>query len=250
LALQTLDYMEVLTSARHFEFTAPVWHRALNCGFRVTATAGEDSILSLHATAILGSSRLYAYLGEKLDWPGWVEAIRKGRTFVTNGPLVRTTINGEIPGAEIELPAAGGEVVVEGRVDSIVPLEKVEIFQNSEVVETIPWPAGRRDLSFSRRIPISESSWISVRASARKMLHPIDDSFVVGETGPTYVLCGDQRIRSRADAEYFVEWIDDISEQAKAHPGWRSEKEKEHVLSQFGEARRILVRRAEEAGSR
>ncbi len=248
MALETLDYMEVLTSARHFEFTAPVWHRALNCGFRVTATAGEDSILSLHGTPILGSSRLYAFLGEKLDWAGWVEAIRKGRTIVTNGPLVRTTVNGEIPGAEIQLPADGGDAVVEGRIDSIVPLEKVEIFRNGEVVETIPWPSGQKGFSFSRRVPVTESSWITVRASASEMLHPIDDSFVVGETGPVYLLCGDQKIRSRADAEYFVEWIDDITEQAKAHPGWRSEKEKEHVFAQFGEARKILVRRAEEAG--
>ncbi|MBI1357849.1 MAG: hypothetical protein GC160_26225 [Acidobacteria bacterium] len=250
LALETLDYMEVLTSAGHFRFTAPVWHRALNCGFRVTATAGEDSILSLHATPILGSSRLYAYLGEKLEWPAWVDAIRKGRTFVTNGPLVRTTVNGEIPGGEIHLPAGGGEVLLEGRVDSVTPLDKIEIFRNGKVVETLPWPQGERGVSFSRRIPVDESSWITVRASADRMIHPIDDSFVVGETGPTYILCGDQKIRSRTDAQYFVEWIDDITEQAKAHPGWRSEKEKTHVLDQFAEARRILVRRAEEAPAR
>ncbi|MBS1983492.1 MAG: PD40 domain-containing protein, partial [Bdellovibrionales bacterium] len=57
LALGSFDYMEVMTSAGHFTWSERIWHRALNCGFRVTASAGEDSILNLHATPILGSAR-------------------------------------------------------------------------------------------------------------------------------------------------------------------------------------------------
>jgi hypothetical protein len=34
---------------------------------------------------------------------------------------------------------------------------------------------------------------------------------------------------------------------ARAHPGWRSEKEKAHVLGQFKEARDVFVARAAEA---
>jgi Tol biopolymer transport system component len=244
LALESFDYFEVMTSASHFRHTAPVWHKALNCGFRFTATGGEDSILSLHATPILGSARLYAYLGEKLEWPRWVEAVRKGRTFVTNGPIIRTTVNGEIAGSEIRLPVEGGRVTVQGRIDSIVPLDKIELFVNGQVAATIPWPAGEQGLSFSRQVDMKRSSWITVRASAARASHPIDDSYIVGESGPVYVICGDRKIRSAADARYFVEWIDDITRQAEAHPGWRSDKEKSHVLGQFAEARKIMSDRA------
>ena len=38
----------------------------------------------------------------------------------------------------------------------------------------------------------------------------MDDLYVVAETSPVYVYCGDQPIRSREDAEYFIRWIDDI----------------------------------------
>jgi hypothetical protein len=62
-----------------------------------------------------------------------------------------------------------------------------------------------------------------------------------------YVLCGSQPIRSREDAEYFIRWIDEITQMAAQHAGWRSEKEKKHVLGQFGEAREIFVQRAREA---
>ncbi|MEO7651361.1 MAG: CehA/McbA family metallohydrolase, partial [Bryobacteraceae bacterium] len=184
LALGSFEYLELETSASHFTNTAPVWHRALNCGFRITASAGEDSILGLHATAILGSSRLYAYVGGKLEWPRYVEAIRRGRTFVTNGPLLALTVDGHIPGDEIRLPAEGGTVELNASVQSIVPLEKLEVYFNGKVIESSDGSPIRK------RIPIDRSGWITIRATNSKPQHPIDDSYVVGETSPVYVYKG------------------------------------------------------------
>ena len=245
LALGAFDYLEVHTSATHFTNTAEVWHRALNCGFKVTASAGEDSILSLHATPILGSSRLYAYLGGKLEWPRWVEAVKQGRTFVTNGPLLRLEVDGRIPGGEIMLPKDGGPVQVEASVESIVPLDKLELFFNGKPIETIALH-GRRG-QISKRVAVPSSGWFTLRASHSQPQHPIDDSYVVGETSPVYVCTGGQQIRSKQDAEFFQKWIDDITRQAVEHPGWRSDRERQHVLGQFSEARRIMVQRANEA---
>jgi hypothetical protein len=245
LALGSFEYLEVMTSAGHFTNTVKAWHRALNCGFKVTASAGEDSILNLHATPILGSARLYAYLGPKLEWSAWLDAIRKGRTFVTNGPLLRFDINGEIAGGEIKLPASGGSVMVNARVDSIVPLEKLELFFNGKVVETVDL-AGKKSAHFSKRIPVTTSGWFTLRASNSKPQHPVDDSYVVGETSPIYVYTGDKAIRSPEDAQYFIRWIDDITRQAEQHPGWRSDKEKQHVLGQFKQARQVFVERSQQ----
>jgi TolB protein len=241
LALGSFEYLEVHTSAAHFTGTAPVYHRALNCGFRITASAGEDSILGLHATPIIGSSRLYAYVGDKLDWADYVEAIRRGRTFVTNGPLLTLTVDGKIPGDEIRLPADGGSVELNASVQSIVPLEKLEVFFNGKVIESSNGSA------IHKRIPINQSGWITIRASNSKPQHPIDDSYIVGETSPIYVYKGDQPVRSKVDAQYFITWIDDITKQAQAHPGWRSERERSHVLTQFQQARKVFEQRAQEA---
>jgi hypothetical protein len=241
LALGSFEYLEVHTSAAHFTHTARVYHRALNCGFKVTASAGEDSILGLHATPIIGSSRLYAYVGDRLEWDNYVEAIRRGRTFVTNGPLLSLTVNGRIPGDEIQLPAAGGAVDLNASVQSIVPVEKLEVFFNGRVI------VSSNGSPIRKRIPIDQSGWITVRASNSKPQHPIDDSYLVGETSPIYVYKGVQPIRSKADAEYFITWIDDITRQAQAHPGWRSDRERSHVLGQFQQARKVFEQRAAEA---
>ena len=240
LALGSFEYIELQTSAAHFTWTAPIFHRALNCGFRITASAGEDSILGLHATPIIGSSRLYAYVGDKLEWSRYVEAIRRGRTFVTNGPLLTLTVDGRIPGDTIQLPPEGGAVEVNASVQSIVPIEKLEVFFNGKVVESSNGGPIRK------RIPISRSGWITIRASNSKPQHPIDDSYVVAETSPVYVHKGSEVIRSKEDAEYFITWIDDITRQAQAHPGWRSDRERSHVLGQFQQARRVFEQRAKE----
>ncbi len=247
LALGTFDYLEVLTRASHFTNSSKVWHRALNCGFKVTASAGEDSILSLNGTPILGASRLYAYLGQKLTWDGWVDAIRHGRTFVTNGPLVGFTVDGQGPGSEIHLPPAGGSVEVFGQFHSIVPIDRMELYLNGAVIETIPVANGAIEGVLRKRVSVTRSGWLTFRAISNDSHHPVDDIYAVAETSPVYVYCGDRPMRSREDAEYFVRWIDDITKQAEAHPGWRSESERKHVLDQFAEARRILEQRASEA---
>lgn len=61
---------------------------------------------------------------------------------------------------------------------------------------------------------------------------------------------GGAPVRSRAAAEYSLSWIDKLQDMAIAWPGWRSQKEKDHVYAQFDEARAIYRKFAEEASSR
>ena len=247
LALGAFEYLEVLTNAERYVPTARVWHRSLNCGFKVTASAGEDSILDLNSTPVLGMARLYAHLGEDLTWPGWLEAVRRGRTMVTNGPLLQFWIDDEIAGGEIRRPAAGGAVDVRGTLESIVPVETLELIFKGKVIETFPVDRGGRTAAFAKRIPVTESGWFTLRARGRGVQHPVDDAFPVAETGAIYVYAGDQPIRSREDAEYFVDWIDDLTRWWSANPHWRSDDEKRHVLAQFAEARRVFEQRRAEA---
>jgi hypothetical protein len=247
VALGALDYLEVMTSATNAKFTSEVWHRALNCGFKVTASGGEDSISNLHRTPVIGSARMYAYLGDKLEWSRWVDAVRQGRTFITNGPLVQLEINGDIPGSELHLPAAGGSVELAARLDTAFPVEKLELISNGQVVEQIPLRQGGRAADFRKRIDVTRSGWYTLRATTEKPVSPIDDTHLHAETGPIYVYCGEKPIRSKQDADYFIRWIDDITQQAREHPGWRSERERTHVLGQFAEARKVFEQRAREA---
>ncbi len=95
--------------------------------------------------------------------------------------------------------------------------------------------------------PVTRSGWYTLRALTDEPVLPVDDVNLHGETGAIYVYSGDDPIRSRQDAEYFIRWIDDVARQAEEHPGWRSDREREHVLEQFRQAREVFVQRASEA---
>ena len=64
-------------------------------------------------------------------YEAWIAALRGGRTFVTNGPLLFLTVNGQGPGATVR---GADPLKVEVRAVSRVPFERVEIVLNGAVV--------------------------------------------------------------------------------------------------------------------
>ncbi|MEE8584872.1 MAG: CehA/McbA family metallohydrolase, partial [Acidobacteriota bacterium] len=238
-ALGTVDYHELISHAGWAAFR--VWHRILNNGFRIPAVGGEDSISNLHSTALVGQVRTYALSGPDLTWDAWLQAILKGRSFVTNGPLLGLQVEGRLPGDEISLPQGGGGLKVRLQVDSIVPLDKAELIVNGKAVQSADlsslWTP-QEGLRFQAEweVEVGKSCWITLQAFRGGPVHPIDDGFPQATTNPVWVMVGEHPVRSAEDAEYFVRWIDKLTAMAEEHPGWRSQKEKDHVLGQFREA--------------
>ncbi|MGQ0735453.1 MAG: CehA/McbA family metallohydrolase [Acidobacteriota bacterium] len=245
-ALAATDAVEWSNSGRASFFP---WYAVINSGLRVTAVGGEDSISSMHASKLVGSARTYVHTGDRgLDADAWFEGLRKGRAFVSTGPLVEMTVNGRLPGDDIALPAAGGDVTISARVRSITPLESVSLVFNGEVVEKIALGADRKSADFTKALRVTRSGWYHVRAEgAPAERFPLDTTFAQGFTNPVWVTVGGLPVRNRAAAEYCLKWIDLLQKQADAWPGWRSQREKDHVYAQFDEARAIYRRLLGEA---
>jgi TolB protein len=247
-ALGTTDAVEWSNAGRATFFP---WYAVLNNGLRVTAVGGEDSISNLHASKLVGSARTYVYTGERgLDADAWFEGLRKGRAFVTTGPLVELTVNGQLPGGDVALPAGGGSVEVEARVRSITPLSTVTLIFNGEPVATIPLSPDRKSATWKSALKVTRSGWYHLRAEGDpEERYPLDTAFAQGFTNPVWVTVGGQPVRSRAAAEYCLAWIDKLQEMTEAWPGWRSQKEKDHVYAQFNEARAVYRKFLQEAGA-
>jgi hypothetical protein len=247
-ALGTTDAIEWSAAGRAGFFPLyALW----NNGLKVTAVGGEDSISNLHMSKLVGSQRTYVFTGDRgLDMHAWLGGMRAGHAFVTNGPLVELTVNGSMPGETVTLPATGSAVTVQAHVRSIVPLQKVTLYFNGQIVEEIPLGADRRRADFNKTMPVTSSGWYHLRAEgAPGDRFPLDTAYPQGFTNPVWVTIGSQPIRHRASAEYALTWIDKLQKLAEAWPGWRSQKEKDHVYAQFDEARRVYRRLASEAGN-
>jgi hypothetical protein len=152
-------------------------------------------------------------------------------------------------GEEITLPAAGGRVTFRGALHSIVGLERFELVSGGKVVHTIPLTGDKRAATFELPLDIKASGWYSLRAIGAPGTFPVENSRPMAVTNPIFVTVGTQPIRSAASADYFVRWIDKLTAMADKDPGWRSDKEKAHVLGQFKEARDIYLARGKEAAS-
>jgi hypothetical protein len=247
-ALGTTDAIEWSAAGRSGFFPLyALW----NNGLKVTAVGGEDSISNLHMSKLVGSQRTYVFTGDRgLDMHAWLAGMRAGHAFVTNGPLVELTVNGALPGETVALQAPGGTVNVQAHVRSIVPLQNATLYFNGRAVEEIQLSADRRSADFNKTLQVTSSGWYHLRAEgAPADRFPLDTAYPQGFTNPVWVTVGNQPIRSRASAEYALSWIDKLQKLAEAWPGWRSQKEKDHVYGQFDEARRVYRRLAAEAGN-
>src|SRR5215207_1316756 len=105
-ALGVVDSVDLISPFNH-EGAVFLYHRLLSCGLRLAATAGTDSFLSFSHHGLIsnppGWGRVYAQLGDQaLSVEGFKEAIRGGRTFVTNGPWLTLEVTGRGPGAVLD----------------------------------------------------------------------------------------------------------------------------------------------------
>ncbi|HZT33307.1 MAG TPA: CehA/McbA family metallohydrolase [Bryobacteraceae bacterium] len=237
-ALHTINALEWSHNG-HAEMR--VWHKALDNDLDYAPTGGEDSITNLHIGKLVGCVRAFVYTGPVFNAHTWMDGIRKGHTFVSSGPLLEFRINGRMPGDIIKLPAGGGTITVEAAVTSIAPLARVVIYHNDKELKALPLHG-----TFREQMRVTESGWYTLYAEGPPSRW-LDATYAQAETNAIRVYVGDQKIRNRESAEYFIRWIDKLHAMADAWPWWRSDAEKRHVFAQFDEARAVYERLAGEA---
>jgi len=237
-ALGTTDVVEWSDASRAgFYPLYAVW----NNGIHVTASGGEDSISSLHRSKLLGSVRTYVYTGDKgLEMDAWFEALRKGRAFVSSGPLLEMNVDGALPGDTVELPPGGGEVTISARLRSVTDLDLLLLVCNGEQVEQFPLGSNRNSLDIHYQLNIQRSGWCHLRTEgSSEERFPYDVAYVQAFTNPVWFQVGDTPIENPQSAAYAIRWIDKLQQMADQWPGWRSEKERAHVFAQFEQARQV-----------
>jgi TolB protein len=263
-ALGKLDYMEIVGFSDH-RSTAAVWYRLLNLGFRIPAGAGTDAMANFASLrGPVGMNRVYARVEEgpvKID--SWLAALKNGRTFATNGPLLDFSLGGQEIGGQLKLAGPQNGVAFRAQLRSIVPVDHFEIVCNGQVLKKL-LVSSARDSSNDRatRVPragedfsphgfaeagdesgslaLKESGWCVLRASSDKAEYPVLDNYVYATTSPIYVTIGDQKPRSPDDATYFVAWIDRVMEATSRYPDWNSGTEKEYVLKRLAEGKAVF----------
>lgn len=245
VALGKVDYYEAIGFVDDYTATAKVWYQLLNCGFRLPTGAGTDAMANFASLrGPVGMNRVFARLTGPLTHRNWLAALKAGRTFATNGPLLGFTLNGKALGSELTLPAGGGELIARITLNSNVPVDRLEVVRNGEVAATVPLRGDRTTVSTSLRLPITESGWYLLRSRGNGPAYPVLDFYPYATTSPIYVTVGGKPIRSARDANYFVEWIKRLEAAAQANKDWNTNEERMRALQTLGRARAEFEARA------
>ncbi len=70
-----------------------LWFNVLNQGYRMPAMAELDGGLGNNDRFYYGSMRTYYYVGDTFDIAHVTDAVRRGETFVTSGPIIKADVD-------------------------------------------------------------------------------------------------------------------------------------------------------------
>jgi hypothetical protein len=206
-------------------FELNIWYHTLNCGYR-TRISGETDFPCIFDERI-GMARSYAPLGGRLDFDAFMEQIKLGANYVSDGlsHIIDFSVAGAEPGkndSELNL-AQPDRVAVTARVAAYLPTNqseesaaivdggingrpywhlekaregtsrevKVELIVNGQSVEQQEIKADGTIVDVAFKTTIERSSWVAMRILPSS------------HTNPVFVFVDDQPIRaSRKSAEW------------------------------------------------
>eukprot|EP00913_Durusdinium_trenchii_P010929 g10258.t1 len=236
-ALGKVDTLDLNGSYRG---TIPLWYRLLNCGFHLPASAGTDCFLNRVRSRVPGGDRVYVRVKGALTYEKWIQGLKAGRSFVTNGPMPEFSVDNKSIGDIVRL-ATAGTVRVRARGSSRIPISRIELIQNGKVVATGRLAENRLSGTLDTKIPVATSGWLALRIVGPDHIDQ-PGSGQYAHTSPIYIDVAGKPFDARAEAAFFLKWIDRLALAVRVRDRIPSDRLKAHVRDQF-EAARVVYRR-------
>ncbi len=243
VALGTIDALEWSSASRGS--LIPL-HHAWNNDFPVTPVGGEDSLANMQDNRPVGIIRTYAYLGNNFTVDGWVNALKKGHTFLSSGPVVEFAVNGQMPGDSVRL-SNPGPVTVEGKVWSSTPIRLVRIYRDGKIWKDLTIAANQTEFVFREQAQATDSGWFSLVVESDELPPATAKVYAQAVTNAVRVYVGNGKIRSRESAKYFQEWIQRLRKMISDPALWRSEGERQRAFADLDAADNVYKARSAEA---
>jgi hypothetical protein len=212
-----------------------IWYHSLNAGFRCRIS-GETDFPCIYGERV-GLGRSYVHLPGKLDFNAWVDGIKAGRCYVSDGKshLMDFTVNElsvGVKGSEVNLEKAG-PVQIKALVAANLEPKPTEAIRNRPLNAKPYWDLERARIGASRKVPvevvvngvavakqeidadgkeqevsfsvpIKTSSWVALRI------------FPSSHTNPVFVVVGGKPIRaSKRSVQWCLQGIERCWEQKK-----------------------------------
>jgi hypothetical protein len=181
------------------ELTEQVYWRMLEAGLRLPPTASSGFG---QADTYLGYNRTYFYNESPPDAQAWLNSVSLGRTTATNGPLLRTLINGLPPGSN-QTSSSGSPIDLDIAVSLTVrePVDYLDVIFNGETLYSAKLEDHYKRGEFPP-LQIEESGWLVVRVVTA---HEKGHRFAT--TAPFYFEFDNRPRISKQAVEFMQQWL-------------------------------------------
>ena len=231
-----VDYMEIVGFSDH-KSTAHIWYRLLNLGFRIPAGAGTDAMANYaDLRGPVGMNRVFLDTGGDMSPAALKAALKAGRTFASNGPLLGLELGGKHPGDTVS-STAPGKIRYRIAMRSPVAMEHLELVQNGKVMKAFDLTSDRRRLDASGDLQVDNAGWVLLRAWNNGADPQVLDIYPYATTSPVYVDLPGGLPPDAADVAYFVAWLDRVIADAGSRSDYRNAREREATLDYLRKAR-------------
>jgi hypothetical protein len=182
------------------QWTQYLYYQILNAGIPLAPSAGSASGVLNNP---VGYNRVYVYLNSGFELNAWWDGLREGRSFVTNGPLLRCQAGDFLPGSRIPVHVAGKAVHLKARLSTEDPVEAFEIIHNGILLRRIPVRDHTgQTLQDLGPAPLETPGWFLVRA-----ISSVKHTFRFASTAPFYVVDRSGNIpTNRKACRFFLDW--------------------------------------------
>ncbi len=190
-----------LPLARWIDWGFKTYYAFLNCGFRMRPTGGTAG--GVHPVPV-GFGRVYVQVDGELTYEKWIEGLSAGRSFVTTGPMLQVEFNGKPAGTVFQGEDAKS-ARISGTADSRLPIERIEIVVNGDVVKTVQ-PANEKTKTagftspIDETMPLTHSSWVIVRCFEKQP----DGRLRFAHTAPAHFEIDGPVQPKRREVNYFI----------------------------------------------
>lgn len=178
----SFDVLEIMNGPNFYSSNFWViedWLHLLNRGYYFPLIGSSDSHSIDRGEP--GYSRTYVMYegeeGENLNWEALALAIKKGRSFASNGPLVEFKVNGEYRSGD-SFTSSDGKAEIWIKVQSApwVAVDEVRLIVNGERKIIFPIKTAKEDTQkFAEQISLKlkKDSYLAVEVLGKKSLYPI-----------------------------------------------------------------------------
>ena len=162
----------------------------------------------------------------------WFDAWPTGRSFVTNGPVLTFTVNGNRDGNQIEIAHGEGvEINATARVNpDLDEIGTLELVVHGEVIAASS-ARGAYGIQLQHTLQPESSTWFSLRTNGKRG--------TVAHTAPVYILVnGDQRFWKRDAVEkisrHYIKALETLRDsRPEPHDDFELFNTQKHILSKW-----------------